>query len=102
MARVGVVDRIWPGGFPVFADPTDYLDKKRSYSGVFDDWGEPIEDIEDKETYHLLDAERYVIGRLNHTGEVGPSGPARSVPRVEVHRPGTSQDRRRVPVCRRR
>lgn len=48
----------------VFDDQTEYLDQKRSYSRKLDDRDEPTEEIEDKETYHYLDGERYVIGYL--------------------------------------
>lgn len=48
----------------VFDDLAGYLDQKASYSRVLDDEGEPTEEIEDKATYHYMDAERYIIGYL--------------------------------------
>ena len=48
----------------VFDDLADYLSEKGSYSREIDKDGEPTEAIEDKATYHLLDSERYIIGRL--------------------------------------
>jgi hypothetical protein len=32
-----------------------------------DESGQPTEKIEDKETYHLMDAERYILGWLMRT-----------------------------------
>lgn len=48
----------------VFDDLTGYLDQKLSYSRVLDANGEPTEAIRDKNTYHYLDAERYILGWL--------------------------------------
>jgi hypothetical protein len=48
----------------VFDDLAGYLDEKATYSRVLDANGEPTEEIEDKSTYHLLDAERYILGWL--------------------------------------
>jgi hypothetical protein len=88
--RFGIVDRSFcarrRSEILAFSELADYLDEKRSYSRVLDDRGEPTEAIEARETYHLLDAERYVMGWINRTGKVGLSGPAKSVPRVEVRR----------------
>lgn len=41
-----------------------YIDEKGRYSRPLDDDGEPMDGIEDKETFHILDAERYIIGYL--------------------------------------
>jgi hypothetical protein len=48
----------------VFDDLHGYLDEKLRYARKLDPNGEPTEDIDAKETYHLLDAERYIMGRL--------------------------------------
>jgi hypothetical protein len=48
----------------VFNDLVGYLDQKRSYSRVVDAAGEPTEKIDAKSTYHFMDAERYVVGKL--------------------------------------
>jgi len=48
----------------VFDDLEDYLDEKRSYSRKLDANGEPTEEIDAKETYHLIDSERYIVGWL--------------------------------------
>lgn len=48
----------------VFDDLEGYLEQKAAYSRVLDENGEPTPEIEDKETFHFLDAERYIIGRL--------------------------------------
>jgi hypothetical protein len=41
-----------------------YLEQKESYSRELDEQGEPTEKIEDKDTYHFMDAERYIISDL--------------------------------------
>lgn len=46
----------------VFNDLAGYLEQKLTYSREVDDAGEPTEKIADKETFHYLDAERYIIG----------------------------------------
>ena len=48
----------------VFRTLTQYLEQKRTYQRVVGEDGEPTEKIEDKETFHLLDCERYVISQL--------------------------------------
>lgn len=50
----------------VFDDLEAYLAQKLSYSYETDETGEPLGTgaIEDKHDYHLLDAERYIIGTL--------------------------------------
>ena len=48
----------------VFESCEAYLDEKASYSRKLDEAGEPTEEIEDKSSYHLMDAERYVGGYL--------------------------------------
>lgn len=48
----------------VFEDCTGYLDEKRSYSRKLDDSGQPTEDIENKNDFHYMDAERYIVGYL--------------------------------------
>jgi len=48
----------------VFDDLTGYLDQKRGYSRVLDSNGEATEAIEDKSSYHFMDAERYIVGWL--------------------------------------
>jgi hypothetical protein len=48
----------------VFSDLAQYLEQKQTYSRVLDESDQPTEAIEDKETYHLLDAERYILGWL--------------------------------------
>jgi len=48
----------------VFSDMDDYLEEKALYSRKLDAGGEPTEEIEDKKSYHYMDAERYVMGSL--------------------------------------
>lgn len=45
----------------IFNDLCDYLDEKTSYSRKLDENYNPTEEIEDKERYHLMDAERYIL-----------------------------------------
>lgn len=45
----------------VFDDLQKYLDEKLAYSYALNDKYEPTDEIEDKNTYHLLDAERYIL-----------------------------------------
>jgi hypothetical protein len=52
----------------VFDDLARYLDQKLTYGRRLDSNGEPTEVIEDKETFHLLDAERYILGWLRSDG----------------------------------
>lgn len=48
----------------VFDDLHGYLEQKQTYARELDKNGEPTEKIEDKETFHYLDAERYIGGYL--------------------------------------
>jgi hypothetical protein len=45
----------------VFNDLHNYLAEKMSYSRKLDDSYHPTDKIEDKERYHLMDAERYIL-----------------------------------------
>lgn len=62
------IDRVYAahksGTLYVFDDLPKYLDQKLSYSRVLDATGQPTERIEAKETYHLMDAERYILSWL--------------------------------------
>lgn len=57
----------------VFDDCIEYLDQKRTYSRELDQQGLPTEKIADKETFHLLDCERYIIGYLKRKGNKAQS-----------------------------
>jgi hypothetical protein len=54
----------------VFDDLQSYLEEKQTYSRVLDESGEPTEEIEDKSTFHLLDAERYIISYLRGSEDI--------------------------------
>ena len=56
----------------VFSDLAGYLEQKGTYSRVLDDQGEPTEKIEDKETFHFMDAERYIVGWIKRPVADGP------------------------------
>ena len=45
----------------VFDDLSGYLEEKLTYSRKVDERGEPTEEIEDKSSFHHMDAERYVV-----------------------------------------
>ena len=48
----------------VFSTCKRYLDEKRAYSRQLDRDGNPTEKIRDKETFHIMDAERYIISKV--------------------------------------
>lgn len=62
------IDRVYGahkrGEILVFDDLEGYLEEKLTYSRKLDERGEPTEEIEDKETFHHMDAERYIISHL--------------------------------------
>ena len=64
------IDRVWGAHAQdmiyVFDDLSGYLDEKMSYSRVLDENGEPTEKIENKNAFHHMDAERYIISALMH------------------------------------
>lgn len=66
------IDRVYGthkrGGLYVLDDLSGYLDEKLTYGRKLDDRGEPTEEIEDKSSFHFMDAERYILGWLNRTG----------------------------------
>lgn len=45
----------------VFEDQYEYIDEKQSYSRQLDDQYQPTDKIQNKSSFHLMDAERYVI-----------------------------------------
>lgn len=53
----------------VFSTCTGYLDQKRSYSRELDPLGEPTEKIANKSTFHFMDAERYIVGKLKRNSK---------------------------------
>lgn len=52
----------------VFDDLAGYLDEKHTYARKLDASGEPTEVIEDKESFHYMDGERYIISFLKRKG----------------------------------
>ena len=63
------IDRVYGaharGEVLVFDDLAGYLEEKLTYSRELDAAEQPTEKIEDKESFHYMDAERYIIGWLN-------------------------------------
>lgn len=53
----------------VFNDLTRYLEEKQTYSRELDESYLPIEKISDKEKFHLMDAERYILSEFNPSFE---------------------------------
>ena len=47
-----------------FDDLESFLEEKSTYSREVDEAGNPTEKIEDKNTFHFMDAERYIVGWL--------------------------------------
>lgn len=64
------IDRVYGahrrGEIYVFDDLRGYLEQKATYSRELDDEGEPTEKIADKETFHFMDAERYIVSKLKN------------------------------------
>jgi hypothetical protein len=62
------IDRVYAchkqNSIMVFDTLVGYLDQKGTYSRELDANGQPTEKIKNKETYHYLDAERYIIGKI--------------------------------------
>lgn len=62
------IDRVYGankrGEIYYFNDLDGFLEEKRTYSRELDENGEPTEEIEDKNSFHFLDSERYIIGWL--------------------------------------
>lgn len=52
------------GELTVFSDQAAVLDELQTYSRVLDGAGEPTEEIEDKSSYHFLDALRYITAYI--------------------------------------
>jgi hypothetical protein len=83
------IDRVY-GGFKagrvvVFDDLARLLDEVGTYSRPTDDQGNPLPGIEDKASYHLLDACRYVLGWLIHGGAAGVYRPRTGRNLVEMY-----------------
>lgn len=59
-----VYGAIKSGSLYVFSTLARWLDEVGRYSRELDDMGQPTEKIKDKETFHLMDATRYIISYL--------------------------------------
>ncbi len=60
----------------VFNDLYNYLDEKQSYSRKLDEDNRPTDEIEGKASYHLMDAERYILSDFSpETETYGDSTP---------------------------
>ena len=68
------IDRVYGankrGEIYYFSDLDHFLEEKRTYSRELDEAGEPTEKIEDKSSFHMMDAERYIIGWLKQGASV--------------------------------
>jgi hypothetical protein len=61
-----VYARLKRGGLIVFSDLDGLLEELQTYSRELDAHGEPTEAIEDKASYHRLDALRYLVAWRDH------------------------------------
>jgi hypothetical protein len=68
----------------VFDDLAGLLDELQSYSRVLDDMGEPTREIDEKSSYHLLDALRYVLSYLKGNPTWGDTNDPPPDPRMEI------------------
>lgn len=59
-----VIELVKPRRLKVFRSQRGLLDEIGTYSRVLNDRGEPTEKIKDKETFHRLDAKRYVCSLI--------------------------------------
>jgi hypothetical protein len=70
------IDRVYGchsrGEILVFDDLSGYLEEKLTYSRELDETGEPTEKIEDKHSFHMMDAERYIISYVKQFGLAVP------------------------------
>jgi len=69
------IDRVYAqhakGAIIVFKSCRRYLDEKGTYSREIDKGGQPTEKIANKSTFHLMDAERYIVSTIRaRTGNV--------------------------------
>ncbi len=83
------IDRVYgaisTGRLVVFADCTALLEEIGSYSRQVDEAGNPLPGIADKESYHRLDALRYIVSWLCRSAYSGP--PKINPPRMEHRNP---------------
>lgn len=70
------IDRVYGfhkrGEIKVFSDCRGYLEEKETYSRELDASGNPTETIEDKHSFHFMDAERYILSHLAPSAAKGP------------------------------
>ena len=63
----------------IFNDLSYYLNEKESYSRELDDQDRPTEKIEDKNDFHLMDAERYIVSQVAESDGARPPVAMRSI-----------------------
>lgn len=63
----------------IFNDLSYYLNEKESYSRKLDDQDQPTEEIEDKHSFHLMDAERYILSQIADVEGARPPVAMRSI-----------------------
>lgn len=65
------IDRVYAchktNGIMVFNTCKGYRDQKMRYARKLDDTGQPTQEIENKRSFHYMDAERYIIGKIRGT-----------------------------------
>ena len=69
------ISRVWAfherNAIMVFRDMTRYIDEKTSYSYKMGEGDSVLDEIEDKSRFHLMDAERYILGGLHADARSG-------------------------------
>jgi len=81
------------GQIIVFADLGGYLDEKMGYTRAVDENGEPTEVIEDKSSFHFMDAERYIVGYVKRPVSVKVASEAPVAGAARHLRPGSVRGR---------
>ncbi len=90
------IDRVYgahrEGQILVFDDLSGYLEEKLTYSRETDEQGNPTEKIEDKSSFHHMDAERYIVGHLRGNYVEIPEGLVDSFDAFSEERPREEAD----------
>lgn len=76
------IDRVWGmhnrREIVVFSTCERYLEEKGTYSRKLNDNGDPTEEIEDKNSFHFMDQERYIMGAQHTTARSKPPTSSRA------------------------
>lgn len=90
------IDRVYAahgqGQIRVFDDLAGYLEEKMTYGRKVDERGEPTEEIENKSSFHYMDAERYIVGHLRGNYVEIPDELVESFDAFSEERPGKEEE----------